>query len=70
MELWENVILTYLRSLEDKKEQVLKSIEEQGKLTRFLPGKSASIAMQNHDLRECQRYGATGSKPGLFADEQ
>ena len=25
--------LTYLRSLEDKKEQVLKSIEEQGKLT-------------------------------------
>ena len=31
--------LTYLRSLEDKKEQVLKSIEEQGKLTDELKEK-------------------------------
>ena len=31
--------LTYLRSLEDKKEQVLKSIEEQGKLTNELKEK-------------------------------
>ena len=31
--------LTYLRSLEDKKEQVLKSIEEQGKLTDDLKEK-------------------------------
>ena len=31
--------LTYLRSLEDKKEQVLKSIEEQGKLTEELKEK-------------------------------
>lgn len=31
--------LTYLRSLEDKKEQVLKSIEEQGKLTDELKGR-------------------------------
>ena len=40
--------LTYLRSLEDKKEQVLKSIEEQGKLTdelkeKILAAKRAGI---------------------------
>ena len=31
--------LTYLRNLEEKKEQVLKSIEEQGKLTEELQAK-------------------------------
>ena len=35
--------LTYLRSLEDKKEQVLKSIEEQGKLTDELKEKILRI---------------------------
>lgn len=36
--------LTYLRSLEDKKEQVLKSIEEQGKLTDELKEKKIGRA--------------------------
>ena len=35
--------LTYLRSLEDKKEQVLKSIEEQGKLTDELKEKILAV---------------------------
>ena len=35
--------LTYLRSLEDKKEQVLKSIEEQGKLTDELKEKELKL---------------------------
>ena len=37
--------LTYLRSLEDKKEQVLKSIEEQGKLTDELKEKILAAKM-------------------------
>ena len=37
--------LTYLRSLEDKKEQVLKSIEEQGKLTDELKEKILAARM-------------------------
>lgn len=37
--------LTYLRSLEDKKEQVLKSIEEQGKLTDELKEKILAAQM-------------------------
>ena len=43
---------------------------DSGIITRFLPGKSAGITMQNHALRECQRYGFTRSKPSLFTHEQ
>ena len=45
--------LTYLRSLEDKKEQVLKSIEEQGKLTDELKEKELKLNLaikENEDF--------------------
>ena len=50
--------LTYLRNLEEKKEQVLASIEEQGKLTEEL--KAKIVAAQTLVVVE-EGTGATGS---------
>ena len=48
--------LTYLRSLEDKKEQVLKSIEEQGKLTDEL--KEKILAQEKDPCQYCKGEGS------------
>ena len=44
--------LTYLRNLEDKKQQVLSSIEEQGKLTEELKKQIETLQAENKTAKE------------------
>ena len=46
--------LTYLRNLEEKKEQVLSSIEEQGKLTEELK-KKYTVVVVTHNMQQAVR---------------
>ena len=57
--------LMYLRNLEEKKEQVLASIEEQGKLTEELKKQGVTIFMISHDIEFCASY---ADRCGLFFD--
>lgn len=77
--------LTYLRNLEDKKKQVLASIEEQGKLTDELREKSgsgnsgscgrsvspvSSKEKNESDNRKRKRTGTTGKHDSVADDKE
>ncbi len=78
--------LTYLRNLEDKKKQVLASIEEQGKLTDELRGKNpgsgnsgscgravspvSSKEKNESDNRKRKRTGTTGKHDSVADDKE
>ena len=72
--------LTYLRNLEDKKKQVLASIEEQGKLTDELRENSGSCGRSvssvsskeknESDNRKRKRTGTTGKLDSVADDKE
>ena len=59
--------LTYLRNLEDKKKQVLASIEEQGKLT---DEPVSSKEKNESDNRKRKRTGTTGKHDSVADDKE